>query len=83
VPFNPRLRRQICNVLRVHGSLSVRELQAALGERRGNCSLWVLDYFCPLKGLSTNLRDALYVLLWRGDIEIVPVRRTLRLRLSR
>jgi hypothetical protein len=78
------LRRQICNVLAANGSLSVRELQQQLGKgSRGQCTLYVLDYFTHIGGLSPDLRGALYTLLWREEIEIVPVRRSLRLRLSR
>lgn len=82
--LRPQYRRQICNVLAAHGSMTVRELQQQLGPRsKGNGSLFVLDYFCTISGLSAPLRAALYTLLWRGEIEIVPVRRTLRLRIAR
>lgn len=82
--LRPQYRRQICNVLAANGSMTVRELQQQLGPRsRGACRLHVLDYFTSIGGLSRDLRGALYTLLWRGEIELFPVRRTLRVRLSR
>jgi hypothetical protein len=71
MPCNPRLETK-CS------------LQQQLGPRsRGACHLYVLDYFTHIRGLSRDLRGALYTLLWRGDVELIPVGRTLRLRLSR
>lgn len=82
--LRPQYRRQICKVLAANGSLTVRELQRQLGPRsRGACSLHVLDYFTSIGGLSPELRAALYALLWSGSLEVIPVRRALRLRLSR
>jgi len=79
-----KTRHHVLAALRECGPMSVRELQQQLGKgSRGQCTLYVLDYFATIGGLSFGLRGALHALLWRGDIEIVPVRRTLRLRLSR
>jgi hypothetical protein len=76
-------RNHVLAALRECGPLSVRELQPQLGPRsRGACSLHVLDYFTSIGGLSPDLRGALYTMLWSGDVEIVPVRRILRLRLG-
>jgi hypothetical protein len=79
-----KTRNHVLAALKECGSMSVRELQQRLGTRsRGQCTLYVLDYFTHLRGLSEDLRGALYVLLWREEIEIVPAGRTLRLRLAR
>ena len=79
-----KTRNHVLAALRECGPMSVRELQRYLGPRsRGACSLHVLDYFTNINGLSRDLRGALFTLLWRGDIEIVPARRTLRLRIAR
>jgi hypothetical protein len=75
---------KVLTALRECGPLSVRELQQRLGKgSRGPCTLHVLDYFCTVGGMSSELRSALYVLLWRGAVELVPMRGTLRLRISR
>jgi hypothetical protein len=78
-----KTRNNVIAALRKCGPLSVRELQQQLGKgSRGECTLYVLDYFTNIGGLSWDLRGALHTLLWRGEIEIVPCRRTLRLRIS-
>jgi hypothetical protein len=81
--MQPKTRNKVLGALRECGPMSVRELQQQLGKgSRGCCSLYVLDYFTHIRGLSAELRSALYVLLWRGDIAIVSSGRTLRLVLS-
>lgn len=76
-------RNKVLAALRANGPMSVRELQQQLGKgSRGSCTLYVLDYFTHLRGLSEDLRGALYTLLWREEIQIVPIGRTLRLRLA-
>jgi hypothetical protein len=79
--MQPKTRNHVLAALRESGPLSVRELQRQLGPgSRGACHLYVLDYFTHIRGLSSDLRSALYVLLWRGDVELFPSGRTLRLR---
>jgi hypothetical protein len=77
------MRRAVLALLRERGALTLRELQHCLGARsRGNCHLFVLDYFVRLTGLSDALRGALFRLLWAGEIEIVPARRSVLLRVT-
>jgi hypothetical protein len=75
------MRQRVVAALHAHGWLTTRQLQRQLGPHStGSCHIWILDYFRRIGGLSPTLRAALSAALWNGEIEIVPIRRSLWLR---